>query len=52
MIAVVSVSFFIKSNQLHYEIKSASLPEQQVSLTQLLTSINCKIRSLRKAEKA
>ena len=34
------------------QIKSASLPEQQVALTQLLTSIKCKIRSLRKAEKA
>ena len=28
------------------------MPEQQVALTQLLTSIKCKIRSLRKAEKA
>ena len=34
------------------QIKSASLPEQQVALTQLLTSIKCKIRSLGKAEKA
>ena len=34
------------------QIKSASLPEQQVTLTQLLTSIKCKNRSLRKAEKA
>ena len=34
------------------QIKSASLPEQQVAPTQLLTSIKCKIRSLRKAEKA
>ena len=34
------------------QIKSASLPEQQAALTQLLISIKCKIRSLRKAEKA
>ena len=40
------------SNELLAQIKSASLPEQQVALTQLLTSIKCKIRSLGKAEKA
>ena len=34
------------------QIKSGSLPEQQAALTQLLISIKCKIRSLRKAEKA
>ena len=34
------------------QIKSASLPEPQAALTQLLISIKCKIRSLRKAEKA
>ena len=34
------------------QIKSASLPEQQVAVTQLLTSIKCKIQSLCKAEKA
>ena len=34
------------------QIKSASLPEQQGAVTQLLTSIKCKIRSLPRAEKA
>ena len=33
------------------QIKSASLPEQNAALTQLLINVICKIRSLRKAEK-
>ena len=33
------------------QIKSASLPEQNAALTQLLINVKCKIRSLRKAEK-
>ena len=34
------------------QIKSASLPEKQAALTQLLISIKCKIRSLRNPKKA
>ena len=33
------------------QIKSASLPEQNAALTQLLINVKCKILSLRKAEK-
>ena len=48
----LSIELIQQKNLLLAQIKSASLPEQQVPLTQLLTSINCKIRSLRKAKKA
>ena len=47
-----SIELIQQKNLLLAQIKSASLPEQQVALTQLLTSNKCKIRSLRKAEKA
>ena len=41
-----------QNNLLLAQIKSAFLAEQQAALTQLLITIKCKIRSLRKAEKA
>ena len=48
----LSIELIQQKNLLLAQIKSASLREQQVALTQLLTSIKCKIRSLRKVEKA
>ena len=48
----LSIQLIQQKNLLSAQIKSASLPEQQVALTQLLINIKCKIRSLRKAEKA
>ena len=48
----LSIQLIQQKNLLLALIKSPSLPEQQAALTQLLTSIKCKIRSLRKVEKA
>ena len=48
----LSIELIQQKNLLLAQIKSASLPQQQVALTQPLTSIKCKIQSLRKAEKA
>ena len=46
-----SIELIQQKNLLLAQIKSASLPEQNAALTQLLINIKCKIRSLRKAEK-
>ena len=40
----LSIELIQQKNLLLAQIKSASLPEQQVALTQLLTNIKCKIR--------
>ena len=47
-----SIQLTQQKNLVSTKIKSASLPEQQVTLTQLLINIKCKIQSLRKTEKA
>ena len=46
-----SIDLIQQKNLLLAQIKSASLPEQNATLTQLLINVKCKIRSLRKAEK-
>ena len=46
-----SIELTQQKNLLLAQIKSASLPEQNAALTQLLINVKCKIRSLRKAEK-
>ena len=46
-----SIELIQQKNLLLPQIKSASLPEQNAALTQLLINVKCKIRSLRKAEK-
>ena len=46
-----SIERIQQKNLLLAQIKSASLPEQNAALTQLLINVKCKIRSLRKAEK-
>ena len=46
-----SIELIQQKNLLLAQIKSASLPEQNAALTQLLINVKCKIRSLRKAEK-
>ena len=46
-----SIELIQQNNLLLAQIKSASLPEQNAALTQLLINVKCKIRSLRKAEK-
>ena len=48
----LSIQLIQQKKLLLAQIKSVFLPEQQVALTQLLISIKCKIRSLRKAEKS
>ena len=48
----LSTQLIQQKNLLLAQTKSASLPEQQEALTQLLINIYCKIRSLCKAEKA
>ena len=48
----LSIQFIQQKNLLSALIKSTSLPEQQVALTQLLINIKCKIISICKAEKA
>ena len=47
----LSIQLIQQKNLLLAQIKSASLPEQQAALTQLLISIKCKIQSLHEAEK-
>ena len=47
----LSIQVVQQNNLLLAQIKSAFLPEQQTALTQLLTNIECRIWSLRKAEK-
>ena len=46
-----SIEVIQQKNLLLAQIKSASLPEQNAALTQLLINVKCKIRSLLKAEK-
>ena len=46
-----SIELIRQKNLLLAQIKSASLPEQNAALTQLLINLKFKIRSLRKAEK-
>ena len=46
-----AIELIQQKNLLFAQIKSASLPEQNAALTQLLINVKCKIRSLRKAEK-
>ena len=46
-----SIELIQQKNLLLAQIKSASLPEQNAALTQLLINVKCKIQSLRKAEK-
>ena len=43
----LSIQLIQQKNLLSAQIKSASLPEQQVALTQLLVTVKWKIRSLR-----
>ena len=46
-----SIELVQQKNLLLAQIKSASLPEQNAALTQLLINVKCKIWSLREAEK-
>ena len=47
----LSIQLIHQKNLLLAQIKSSSLPDQQATLTHLLTNVKCRIRSLRKGEK-
>ena len=48
----LSIQLIHQKNLLLAQIKSSSLPEQQAAHTHLLINVECRIPSLRKAEKA
>ena len=47
----LSIQLIHQKNLLLAQIKSSSLPDQQVALTHLLINVKCRIWSLRKGEK-